>query len=127
MMASTNTIQYCNIPRHKICRLQTLDTDINFYSNLAITKYNVNGHGACNAINCIYLISCKAKDCHMKYVRFTTKLNKRLAGHRANMLNGSEGEIMFNHFTKHHNICDMVIKPIDLLGIKKGFGYKNSI
>ena len=50
----------------------------------------------------------------MNYVGFTTtKLNKRLAGHRANMLNGTEGEIMFNHFTKHHRISDMIIKPID--------------
>ena len=94
-MTSTNTIQYGNTPQCKICRLQTLDTDINFYSNLAIKQYTVDGHGACNAINCIYLISCKAKNFHIKSVGVTTtKLNKRLAGHRANMLNWSEGEIL---------------------------------
>ena len=51
----------------------------------------------------------------MKYVGFTTtKLNKRLAGHRANILNGTEGYVMLMHFTKHHNISDMIIKPIEI-------------
>ena len=61
------------------------------------------------------MIGCNAENCHMKYVGFTTtKLNKRLAGHRANILNGTEGCIMLDHFTKHHNITNMVIKPIDI-------------
>ena len=51
----------------------------------------------------------------MKYIGFTTtKLNKRLAGHQANIIQGSEGHIMMEHFTKHHAIMDMVIKPIDI-------------
>jgi len=50
----------------------------------------------------------------MKYIGFTTTpLNKRLAGHRANIVNGSEGLLMLKHFTKVHNIIDMVIKPIE--------------
>ena len=39
-------------------------------------------------------------------------LNKRLAGHRANILNNTEGKVMPQHFKKHHNITDMIIKPI---------------
>ena len=37
---------------------------------------------------------------------------KRMSGQRANIINGTEGIVMLNHFTKHHNITDMVIKPI---------------
>ena len=116
-MSSVNncSLQYCNTPQCKICRLQKLDTNPEFYSNLAYKKYKINGHGMCNTKNCIYLIYCNAKNCHMKYVGFTTtKLNKRLAGHRANILNGTEGCIMLDHFTKHHDISNMVIKPIDM-------------
>ena len=109
------SLQYCNTHQCKTCRLQILDTDVNFYSNLAYKKYNINGHGKCDTRNCIYLISCKHKNCHMKYIGFTTtKLNKRLAGHRANILYGTESYIMMEHFTKHHTIADMVIKPIDI-------------
>ena len=79
----------------------------------------VNGDGTCNTTNCIYLISCDAKNCHMNYVGFTTsKINKRLAGHRANIINKTEGCFMLDHFTKHHNINNMVIKPIDICNIK---------
>ena len=116
-MSSVNnySVQYCNTPQYKICHLQTLDINPQFYSNLAYEKYNINGHGMCNTKNCIYLICCNVENCHMKYVGFTTtKLNKRLAGHRANILNGTEGCIMLDHFTKHHNITNMVIKPIDI-------------
>ena len=61
------------------------------------------------------MISCKHEQCHMKYVGFTTtKLNKRLAGHRTNIVNKTEGKVILDHFTKYHNICDMVIKPIDI-------------
>ena len=68
---------------------------------------------------CIYMISCKTHKCHMKYIGFTTtKLNKRMSGHHANIINGTEGFVMLNHFTKHHNITDMVIKPIDICDSK---------
>ena len=51
----------------------------------------------------------------MKYVGFTTTpINKRLSGHRANILNGTEGKIMLEHFKNHHNIEDMMIKPLEL-------------
>ena len=43
----------------------------------------------------------------------TTTLHKKLAGHRANIIQGTEGFLMLNHFTKIHNITDMVIKPIE--------------
>ena len=43
----------------------------------------------------------------MKYIGFTTtKLNKRMSGHCANFINVTEGIVMLNHFTKHHNITD---------------------
>ena len=40
-----------------------------------------------------------------------------MSGHRANIINGTEG-FMLNHFTKHHNVTDMVIKPIDICDSK---------
>ena len=50
----------------------------------------------------------------MKYIGFTTtKLSKRVSGHHANIISGREGIVVLNHFTKYHNITDMVIKPID--------------
>ena len=116
-MASTDnvSIQYCNTAQCKICRLQRLDEDPNFHSSLAYNQYKKNNNGSCNTRNCIYLISCSAENCHLKYIGFTTTmLNKRLAGHRANILSGTEGCIMLEHFTKFHNICDMIIKPIDV-------------
>ena len=80
-----------------------------------MNNYQINGNGCCDTSDCIYIISCKQNDCHMHYVGYTTtKLNKRLSGHRANIINGTEGKIMLEHFTKHHQICDMVIKPIDI-------------
>ena len=42
------------------------------------------------------------------------KLNKRMSGHRANIINGTEGFVMLNHLTKRQNVTDMVIKPIDI-------------
>ena len=51
----------------------------------------------------------------MKYLGFaTTKLNKRRAGHRANIINKTEGKIILKHFTRYHNITDMVIQPIEI-------------
>ena len=51
----------------------------------------------------------------MKYVGFTTtKLNKRLSGHRGNIQNHTEGKIMLDHFKTHHNIIDMIIKPLEI-------------
>ena len=120
-MASTDnvSIQYCNTAQCKICRLQRLDENTNFYSSLAYNQYRLNNNGSCNTRNCIYMISCSAENCHLKYIGFTTTmLNKRLAGHRANILNGTEGCIMLDHFTKFHNICDMIVKPIDICDSK---------
>ena len=94
MLINNHSVQYCGTTQCKICRLQRLDKDTNFYSNLAIKKYGINGHGSCDTMNCIYLISCGANNCHMKYIGFTTtKLNKRLAGRRTNILNGTEGDL----------------------------------
>lgn len=109
------TLQYCNTAQCKICQKQTLDQDPVFHSNLAYKNYTINGDGMCNTKNCVYQISCNIENCHMKYIGFTTnKLNKRLAGHRANIRDGTEGCIMLEHFTKHHAIVNMVIKPIDI-------------
>ena len=107
-------LSYCNTPLCKICRLQSLDTDTDFYSNLAVNKSECITDGSCKSKKCIYLITCKHMECHMKYVGFTTNpLNKRLAGHIANTIQGSEGYLMMNHFTKVHSITDMIIKPIE--------------
>ena len=93
-----------------------LDQDPDFYSNLSVKKYNFIGHGSCKSLKCIYLISCKHEGCQMKYIGFTTTpLNKRLSGHRANIVNGTEGVAMLQHFTKIHNINDMIIKPAGIL------------
>ena len=114
-MANNGTIRYCNKPQCKICRHQILDTSPTFISNLAQKTYNINTDATCDTINCIYKISCKAQNCRQSYIGFTTtKLNKRLSGHRANILNGTESHIILNHFTKHHQISDMIIKPIDI-------------
>lgn len=113
-MSNDGIIRYCNTPQCKICRLNVLDTDIDFYSNLAVKKYTFNGEGSCKSKNCIYLISCKHPGCQMKYVGFTTTpLNKRLSGHRANIINKTEGVVIAKHFTKVHNITDMIIKPLE--------------
>ena len=56
----------------EICCLQKLDTDLEFFSNLAYKKYMINGDGSCNTTNCIYLISCDKENCYMNYVCFTT-------------------------------------------------------
>ena len=49
----------------------------------------------------------------MKYIGFTTTpLNKRLSGHSANIVNGT-GVVMLQHFTKIHNITDMIIKLLE--------------
>ena len=40
-------------------------------------------------------------------------LNKRLAGHIANMVTGTEGIVVFKHFTTIHKITDMIIKPLE--------------
>lgn len=107
-------VQYCNTPQCKICRLNLLDTNPYYNSNLASKNYKINGNGSCNSQNCIYLISCKQEDCHQCYVGFTTtKLNTRLAGHRANIINKTEGKIIMDHFTKLHSVQDMRIKPIE--------------
>ena len=107
-----SSIQYCNTPQCKICRLQLLDTSITFSSNLANKQFQINQNGYCNTKNCVYMITCKQEKCHMKCIVFTTtSLNKRLAGHRANILNNTEGKVMLQHFKKHHNITDMIIKP----------------
>ena len=91
-----------------------LDEDPEFYSNLAVKKYKSTGQGTCKSIKCVYLISCKYIDCQMKYVGFTTTpLNKRLSGHRGNIINGTEGLVMYEHFTKVHSITDMIIKPLE--------------
>ena len=50
----------------------------------------------------------------MKYIGFTTTpLNKRLSGHRANIVNGTECVVMLQLFTKIHKITDMIIKPLE--------------
>lgn len=59
------------------------------------------------------MISCKQANCHMRYIGYTTTpLNKRLSGHRANIINQTEGKVMLDHFKDFHNIADMIIKPI---------------
>ena len=113
-MVNNCTLFYCKTPQCKMCRLGLLDEDPDFYSNLCLTKHSLSANGNCKSFNCIYLISCKAHNCHMKYIGFTTNpINKRLSGHRANLINGSEGKAMYNHFIKHHSVTDMIIKPIE--------------
>ena len=48
----------------------------------------------------------------MKYVGYTTTpLNERLSGHHGNIVNGTEGKAMLEHFTKVHSVIDIIIKP----------------
>ena len=118
-LESGNNIQYCNTPQCKICRLQSLDQNQNFVSNLSTKNYQLTQNASCKSSNCIYLISCKSPNCHMKYVGFTTTaINKRLSGHRANLTNNTEGLPMLHHFKRYHSISDMVIKPIDFCETK---------
>ena len=118
-LASRNNIQYCNTPQCKICRLKALDENQYFYSNLSTNNYELSQPASCKSSNCIYLISCKSPNCHMKYVGFTTTaINKRLSGHRANLTNNSEGIPMLQHFKKYHSISDMVIRPIEFCDSK---------
>ena len=55
-----HSLQYCNTAQCKLCRLQQLDTNSNFYSNLAYIIYSMDGPGSCKTMFCIYMISCKA-------------------------------------------------------------------
>ena len=56
----------------------------------------------------------------MKYVGYTTTpINKRLSGHRANIINGFEGKAMLLHFTKIHSVTDIIIKPIEYCSISE--------
>lgn len=77
-------------------------------------QFDVNG--SCKTASCIYLISWKKQNCQKYYVgKTTTPRNKRPSGHRSNIRNKTEGAAMLNHFTKHHNICDMQIQPIEII------------
>ena len=114
-------ISYCNTPQCKICRLNALDQEHTFHSNLNANSYHtpnpsyqITESGSCKSANCVYQICCRNPDCHMVYIGFTTTaLNKRLSGHRANLTNNTEGKGMLQYFKHHHLISDMVIKPIE--------------
>ena len=113
-MQGSRNLQYCNTPQCKLCRLNILDVDPDFFSNLAVKKFTFTDEGSCKSRNCIYLISCRHVGCQMKYVGFTTTpLNKRMSGHRANIVNGTEGVVILKHFTRIHGITDMIIKPLE--------------
>ena len=68
LVEDNGSLLYCNTPQCKICRLHVFDQDPEFYSNLAVKKYNFNGHGSCKSLKCIYLISCRHEGCQMKYI-----------------------------------------------------------
>ena len=111
---STSKVTYCHTEQCKICQLQALDQNTYFYSNLTNNKYQLLQPATCKSSHCIYLITCKVPNCHMKNVGFTTTpLNKRMSGHRANLTNNTEGIPMLNHFKRYHSISDMVIRHIE--------------
>ena len=76
-------------------------------------KHEINFQADCKTQMLIYLISCK--QCEMCYVgRITNSVLDRLNVYRSHIRKGTEAYRMRHHFTKVHNICDMVIKPIEL-------------
>ena len=108
MVGDNGSLLYCNT------LLCILDQDPEIYSNLAVKKYSINGHGSCKSLKCIYLISCRHVGCQMKYIGFTTTpLNKRLSGHRVNIFNGTNGTVMLQQFATIHHITDIIIKPLE--------------
>lgn len=115
MAENSERIVYCKVPQCKVCRNKQLDTNINFSSNLSNKDFSVNFHQTCKTNLIIYLISCKNPDCSLKYVgRTHNAMNRRLSLHRANILAGTEGPAMLQHFTKVHQPSDMIIKAIEI-------------
>ena len=115
-----NYIKQCGTPQCKLCRLNQLDNNCLFYGNLSKVPHEITFHQTCKTASTIYLISCKHPDCIMKYVGKTKlMLNRRMSLHRGNILFGSEGAVMLQHFTNVHNISDMQIKAIEICNSKK--------
>ena len=51
----------------------------------------------------------------MKYVGYTSDpLNKRFSHHRNHITAGTVGHLITHHFTKHHRISNMKVKPIEI-------------
>ena len=114
-LGAPNLIQYCKVPQCKICTLGQLNLESDVKSIVSNKSYPLNSNGSCKTDNCVYIISCKRSDCQKKYVGFSTNaLNKRLAGHRNHMKNGTEGIAMFNHFCRLHSVEDMQISILEV-------------
>ena len=110
---SHHGIQPCNGSTCGMCNLRLLDTSTTFYSLCSNVKYEIDFQANCKTKMLIYLISCKK--CQVCYVGKTiNSVRDRLNGHRGNIRKGTEAFLMYHHFTKVHNICDMSIKPIEL-------------
>ena len=108
-------IKKCGVPQCKLCKCDQLDTNCKFYGSLSKETFEINFNQTCKTSSVVYLITCKRYDCAMKYVGKTKlALNRRLSLHRGNILFGSEGICMLNHFTKTHNPSDMQIKAIEV-------------
>ena len=117
VMESVNTgnVKPCNVPQCKTCKFGYLDTDATFYSNICNSKWHIEEDVSCRSRNIIYLITCNHPSCKMMYVGLTTdQLNKRFSHHRNHITAGTESHIMLEHFTKHHCVNNMKIKPIEV-------------
>ena len=115
MSGSHSRIEHCGIPQCKLCKNNQLDRNTIFFSNLGKKKFECEFHQNCKTNIIIYLISCRNPSCCMKYVgRTYHAINRRLSLHRANILRGTEGPAMLQHFTKIHQPSDMIIKAIEI-------------
>lgn len=108
-------IKKCGVPQCKLCRCDQLDTNTKFNGCLSKEIFEITFDQTCKTSSVVYLITCKQENCAMQYVGKTKlPLNRRLSLHRGNILFGSEGICMLNHFTKKHNPSDMQIKAIEI-------------
>ena len=113
---AANTLQYCGVPQCKICTLQQLGQATELVSLVSNKHHQLDIAGSCKTSCCIYVITCKNKECQKAYVGLTKNpLNKHLSGHRANIINKTEGQAMYEHFCNVHNISDMMIQPLEVV------------
>ena len=114
-MANTGKVRPCKIPQCKTCKFGYLDMDTAFHSNICNSTWHIEEDVSCLSRNIIYLITCNHPGCKMKYIGYTTDhLNKRFSHHRNHITAGTEGHLMLEHFTKHHRVSNMKIKPIEI-------------
>ena len=123
-LSAAMPLQYCKAHGCKVCSLQQLNCSNEDIVSIATNKsHSFDINGSCKTSMCVYLITCKNDNCQKYYVGKTVNsINTRLSGHRGHIINKTEGQAMFSHFTKTHSISDMRIQPIEVVEDKNTLG-----